>query len=76
MPVFKFKSFEDLDRFEKEGKGITWRFKPTKSYLHNALRFNIRVPFPPGVYRFRTFEEAQEWERKWWVKNGAARRTR
>lgn len=68
MAVLKFKSFEDVDRFEREGKGISWRFTPDEAYLKKVLRFQIRVPFPAGVYRFNTFEEAQEWERKWWIK--------
>lgn len=76
MPVLKFKKFEDLDRLEKEGGGISWRFKPGKLYLRNALKFTIRVPFPPGVYKFKTFEEAEKWEREWWIKSGSFKRTR
>ncbi len=76
MPVLRFKKFEDLDEFERKGKGINWRFKPDASYISKALKFQVRVPIPPGVYRFKTFEEAEEWERKWWVKSGAAKRTR
>lgn len=76
MPVLRFKKFEDLDAFERSGKGINWRFDPDDSYINKALKFEVKVPFPPGVYRFKTFEEAGAWEREWWVKSGAAKRTR
>ncbi len=76
MPVLKFKSFEDLDRLEKEGKGITWHFTRDEIYLKKALRFHIKVPSPHGVYKFKTFEEAEKWEMEQWVKSGTFRRTR
>ena len=76
MPVLKFKTFEALDRFEREGKGISWNFRPDKSYFEKALQFNIRIPIPPGLYKFKTFEEAERWEREWWIKSGATKRDR
>ena len=76
MPVNKFKHFEDLDRFEREGKGISWRFMPDSEFRHRALKFEIRVPFPPGVYKFKTHDEAEDWERNWWIKIGITKRTR
>lgn len=76
MTILKFKNFEDVDKFERGGKGISWRFAPDKTYFSEALKFQIRVPFPRGVYKFKTFEEAETWEREWWVKSGAAKRTR
>lgn len=69
MPVSKFKNFEDVDKVEKQGKGISWRFTPDETYLNKVLRFQIRVPFHPGVYKFKTFEEAEVWEREWWIKS-------
>ena len=33
MGVFKFKKFEDLEKLEREGKGVSWRFMP-KEDLH------------------------------------------
>ena len=59
MGILKFKTLEDMDNFERKGKGITWRFNPDMAYRNKALRFRVRVPFPPGVYRFRTFEDAE-----------------
>ncbi len=76
MPVVRFKNFEDVDRFEREGKGISWNFRPDQTYFRKALRFRMKIPFPPGLYKFRTFEEAEIWEREWWVKSGATKRDR
>ncbi len=75
MPVLRFKTFEDLDRYEREGKGISWCFAPDEAYFQRALRFRVRVPIPPGIYRFDTLVKAQEWERQRWVGDGTARRT-
>ena len=41
-----------------------------------ALRFRIKIPFPSGLYKFRTFKDAGIWEREWWVKSGATKRDR
>jgi len=74
MAILKFKKFEDVDKLEREGKGINWHFNPDKAYLNKALKIHIKVPFAPGVYKFKTFEEAETWEIGVWVKNGAAKR--
>lgn len=76
MPVLKFRNFEDLDKLEREGKGISWLFMPDKAYFKRVLRFKVKVPFPPGVYKFKTFEEAEAWEMEKWIKSGTFRRTR
>jgi len=76
MPVLKFKTFEALDRLEREGKGISWNFKPDRAYFEKILRFKLKIPFPPGVYKFRTFKEAEIWAREWWIKGGVTRRDR
>jgi hypothetical protein len=76
MAVLKFKTFEALDRLEREGKGINWNFRPDKAYFRKTFRFRIKIPFPPGLYKFKTFEEAEIWERKWWIKSGATKRDR
>ncbi len=75
MPVLKFKKFEDVDKLEREGKGINWHFSPEEAYIKKALKFQVRVPFPHGVYKFKSFEEAEAWEREWWIKGGTAKRT-
>jgi hypothetical protein len=75
VPILKFKNLEDLDRLERQGKGISWQFLPDKTYIKKALRFQIRIPFPPGLYKFKMFEEAERWEREWWIKSGATKRT-
>ena len=76
MPVMKFRNFEDVERFEREGKGISWNFRPDQTYFKKALLFRIKIPFPHGLYKFRTFEEAEIWEREWWVKSGVTKRNR
>ena len=76
MPLIKFKTFEELEKFEREGKGISWNFKPDNTYFKKALRFRIRNPFPFGVFKFRTFEEAEKWKMEWWIKNGIMGKTK
>lgn len=74
MALIKFKKFEDVDRLEREGKGISWNFRPDKTYFRKALRFKTKIPFPRGLYKFKTFEDAESWERKWWIKSGVTKR--
>jgi hypothetical protein len=76
MAILKFRKFEDVDRLEAEGKGISRRFDPDGAYFKKALRFQIKAPIPHGLYKFKTFEDAEIWEREWWIKNGVAKRTR
>lgn len=76
MPILKFKKFEDQEKFEKEGRGISWNFKPDQAYFAKALHFRIKIPFPPGLYKFRTFTEAEIWEREWYIRSGATKRNR
>jgi hypothetical protein len=64
MPVYKFRSFEELEGLEKKGKGIKWHFSPDARYWRKALTFIPPCPFPRGVFRFRSFKEANEWEMK------------
>jgi hypothetical protein len=76
MPILKFRKFDDLDKLEREGKGISWNFRPDQTYFTKALRFRIKIPFPSGLYKFRTFKEAEIWEREWWIKSGVTKRDR
>lgn len=39
--------------------------------LHHSM--GLRLPFPKGVFRFKTFEEADEWEMKILVQAAAKR---
>ena len=32
--------------------------------VHEFHSLGLKLPFPKGVYRFKTFEEADEWETK------------
>ena len=76
MAVLKFKKFEDLEKFEREGRGISWNFMPDQTYFAKALRFRIKIPFPPGLYKFRSFLDAETWEREWYIKSGVTKRDR
>ena len=76
MAILKFRKLEDLDKFEREGKGISWNFRPDQTYFKKVLRFRIKIPFPPGLYKFRTFKEAEIWEREWYIKSGVTKRDR
>jgi hypothetical protein len=62
MPVYRFRSFEEIEALEKKGGGVKWRFSPDESYWRKALAFIPSSSFPKGVFRFRSFEEANEWE--------------
>ena len=75
MTLLKFKNFEELERMERKGEGIKWQFAPDDAYFKKLLRYKIKVPFPHGVYKFKSFEEADEWERDWWMKSGITKRT-
>ncbi len=48
MPILKFKNLEDLDRLEREGKGISWQFTPDKTYIKRPLDFKSEFHFPQG----------------------------
>jgi len=74
MTLIKFNTFEDQEKFEREGKRISWNFMPDKSYFRKALRFNVGIPFPSGLFKFKTFEEAEKWEREWCIKKGITER--
>jgi hypothetical protein len=61
------KSTTDLD--EKPGKvvGRTTHRPPAEALERMVSRFHamgLSLPFPKGVFRFKTFEEADAWEMK------------
>ena len=54
---------------EKFGKvvGKIRRRTPAEALDRMVARFHamgLKLPYPKGVYRFKTFEEANEWEMK------------
>lgn len=69
MTILRFKSFEELDLLERQGKGIKYNFRPNKGYYKRVLTSSVRRAGPAGVYRFRTFEEAEEQEMKWIIQH-------
>jgi len=64
MPVYRFRSFEELEALEKKGKGIKWHFSPDARYWRKALKFVPPYPAPRGIFRFQSFDEANDWEFK------------
>lgn len=54
---------------ERPGKivGKIPRSSPARALEHAAAQFRamgLKLPFPKGVHRFKTFEEADAWEMK------------
>jgi hypothetical protein len=76
MSIFKFKSFEDAERFEAGGKGISRRFTPDRAHIESALAFTPTIQMPPGLYRFETFHEAQAQAMRARIRLGNQGRTR
>ncbi|MFH0925172.1 MAG: hypothetical protein V1872_06005 [bacterium] len=76
MAILKFKTFNELDEYEQNGKGINWHFEINKEYLNKALNFTINIPIPKGIFKFKTFEKAEKWElERWVVASGSKKRT-
>lgn len=57
MPVYRFKTFEEADR-------ALWNFSPDENYFKNVkalydLTYRLsEFKCPPGIFKFKTFEEA------------------
>ena len=64
MPVYRFRTFEELEELEKRGQGIKWHFSPDASYRRKALKFIPPPHFSKGIFLFRSFDEAHDWEFK------------
>jgi len=69
MTILRCKSFEELDLVERQGRGINYNFRPNREYYERALSFSVRRAGPAGVYRFKTFEEAEEQETTWVIQH-------
>ena len=76
MPVYRFRSFEELEELQKKGKGIKWCFSPDARYWRKALRFVPLCPASRGIFRFRSFDEANDWEIKHLIRQAYGRTTR
>ena len=75
MPVRKFRSIEEME-------GNTWR-SPGDPELYRAIRDTwdfaqrtLQPHFPPGVYKHRSIEEAEELRQEWEKANFEAYRAR
>ena len=75
MPLYKFKTFEEEEAHKKKGMGHAWYYAPDQAYLNKALHIRINAPFPRGIYKFKSFQEAKSWEMEWWIKNGTEKGT-
>jgi hypothetical protein len=59
MSIQKFKTFEEAER-------ALWNFKPDKEYYRQIAAFYglftklSKFSYPRGIFKFRTFEEAEE----------------
>ena len=76
MPIYRFRSFEELEGIEKKGKGIKWLFSPDANYWRKALKFAPPSPASRGIFRFQSFDEANEWEIKHLIRQAHERPTR
>jgi hypothetical protein len=63
VPVYKYKSFEDARR------GL-WHINVNEDYYSSLKEFFklaekiSSLKFPPGIYKFKTLEEANEQKKK------------
>lgn len=64
MPVKKFKSFEEAEK-------DLWCFKPDENYYKRIKKLFKEASelsnthYPPGVYKYKTFKEAQDDMHRW-----------
>lgn len=62
--IKKFKTFEDAER-------DLWIIKPDKDYFRRVFGFldefflRFIKKFPRGIYKYKTFEEAEKHRLKW-----------
>lgn len=72
MTIQKFKSFEEAER-------ALWNFNPDEEYFKQVSAFFLifsklnKFNYPKGIYKFKTFEEAEEHKQKM-IKEAAIKR--
>lgn len=68
MAVLKYKTFEDAEQ-------ALWNFNPDENFfreIHELFIFAAKlnpVVYPRGVFKYKTFEEAQERRLEWELQN-------
>ena len=75
MAVLKFKTFEDAEQ-------ALWNFNPDENFfreIHELFIFAAKlnpVVYPRGVFKYKTFEDAQEQRLEWELENAVERRAK
>ena len=68
MPIQKFRSLADARKALHFRAGTPEHFRAVRSVFWLAARLAPQRSYPPGVYKFRSIEEAQA-QRKLWDRN-------
>ncbi len=66
------KSDLKLARLGKESKDVL----PQQICFHTQQAVEKAFKAVFLLYKFKTFKEAERWEREWWIKSGATKRNR
>jgi hypothetical protein len=64
MPVRKFRHVAEMERGVWYDRGDPRRFEAIRAAWELARR-TLKPEFPPGVYRFRSVEDAEEHREQW-----------
>ena len=70
------KPFVNLEETPAKVVGRIKERTPAEALARLVARFHamgLKLPYPKGVYRFKTFEEADEWETKHRIEAAARR---
>lgn len=65
MPLRKFRSLDDAGRPERLQPGTEQFSRALRNVFGLAARFAPAPQFPPGVFKFRSIEQAQEQKKAW-----------
>ncbi|HSL88227.1 MAG TPA: hypothetical protein VK870_02880 [Ignavibacteriaceae bacterium] len=72
MTIQKFKSFEEAER-------ALWNYNPDEEYFKKVSAFYAlfsklnKFSYPKGIYKFKSFEEAEEHKQKMIVESAIKR---